>query len=955
MFALMSTSFSVSPEVHVAPVCGPILHDKIVGMDHNLGSYPNSTAAECCSICSATEGCGGWNMHVGDPSNPTFMKCLTHSNTSKSTWRNDTDSIAQLVTGATGCPHVQNGFWGSGHNVGPSPFVAAYTLCCAACREWTAANPTKPCVSWNWHSDSKQCYLHSSIEGYLYAKNVYGGVPSGPLPPTPPPTPQPGDYVTGFACRDPDASTTYKFCDTKLSLDERLDDLVPRVWDNETGTQLTARQSPNISRIGLPRYYWGTNAIHGVQNVQCIKHNTTSGNYTWVCPTAFPAASAISASWNHTHVKEMGRIIGMELRAYFNLRIHNSLDTWSPTININRDPRWGRNVESPGEDPLLNGLYGAAYTEGLQALEDEKEEGEVQAVVTLKHWLAYSVESYDNVTRTKIDSTVSAYDLVDTFLPPFKTAIVGGGALGVMCSYNAINGLPTCANPALNKTLRETWKFEGYITSDSDSCACIEGGHPEGPDNLPATPTNSTDAARQCLEGGTDIDSGGTYANNLPEALADREVSRATTDKALRNTYRMRMRLGLFEPNLKSKYRTYALHDIGRADSEAESLDAARQAMTLLKNYHGSDVNKATLPLPATATIAVVGQSANDTKGYLTGNYDGPYMGAPPPGIFSELARMHPATFCAGGTHPDADPAASAAAIKAGGATHVVLLVDNAHDGGGEGQDRYTISLGVTQIALAKAVLALKIPTVIVMINGGTISLDDLADDAGAILEAWMPGLQGGTAIAETLLGHNNPGGKLPVTIYHSSYINISTFLEMSITDAPGRTYRYYTGPAPMYEFGFGLSYTTFAMKWSPQPPSSKLDAAGSTTYTCEVTNTGKVAGDEVVQAFFKPSASLVSQRQLSDASTPSPIKQLFAFERVHLEAGASTKVTFTLNPTQHLSMVDIDGHRNLYAGEYDVVLTRGHGADLEAKVHVVLGGEATGATERLDTFEKWW
>ena len=310
------------------------------------------------------------------------------------------------------------GFWGSGSNVGPTRVVAAAPMCCAACR----ANPE--CKAFVWHSDTKQCWQHGSTNGYTPSSAAVGGVPSGPLPPKPI---DPGTYVDGFACRDADASTKYRFCDASLPFEARLDDLVPRIADDEAGHQLTARQSQNISRLGLPRYYWGTNAIHGVQNVQCI--NAT-------CPTSFPAPNALAAAWNMTHVKEMGRIIGQELRAYFNLKIHNSLDTWSPTININRDPRWGRNVEcGGGEDPLLAGRYGAAYAQGLQRLDQEAAAGELQAVVTLKHWLAYSIENYDGVTRQSVDVNVTAFDLADTYLPGWKAAITKGGALGLMCSY----------------------------------------------------------------------------------------------------------------------------------------------------------------------------------------------------------------------------------------------------------------------------------------------------------------------------------------------------------------------------------------------------------------------------------------------------------------------------------------------------------------------------------------
>ena len=256
--------------------------------------------------------------------------------------------------------------------------------------------------------------------------------PSPPAPAPPKPSPPP---TSGWddACTPGTNGATLKFCDDALSMDERLNDLVSRVSLNETAGQLTARESPQLDRLGLPAYYWGTNAIHGVQNVECL--NLTGG-----CPTSFPAPCSMAASFNMSLVRDMGNVIGRELRAYYNARQHNSLDTWSPTININRDPRWGRNVESPGEDPLLNGLYGTAYTQGLQQYTGI--EKVVQAVVTLKHWLAYSIEGsqlHRGCGRHNIDVAVSAYDLAHTYMPPFEQTVKQGKALGIMCSYNAVN------------------------------------------------------------------------------------------------------------------------------------------------------------------------------------------------------------------------------------------------------------------------------------------------------------------------------------------------------------------------------------------------------------------------------------------------------------------------------------------------------------------------------------
>jgi len=698
----------------------------------------------------------------------------------------------------------------------------------------------------------------------------------------------------------------------------------------EIAEQLTARQSIPIDRLGVPSYYWGTNAIHGVQNLGCLPNGQ--------CPTSFPAPCSLSASFNMSLVHDMGNVIGRELRAYYNAKIHNSLDTWSPTININRDPRWGRNVESPGEDPLVAGLYGSAYTQGLQQYTGV--EDVVQSVVTIKHFLAYSIENYTGVTRKNIDVKVSAYDMANTYQPGWKEVIMNGKALGVMCSYNAVNGLPTCGNPALNKTLRETWGFEGYMTSDSDSCDCIIGGHPNG-DGGPPKPTNGTDATRQCLMGGTDIDSGRTYLHNLEQAVEDGELDVKYTNLGLTNSYKMRFKMGLFDPTVDNKYKHIATDEIGSDPYQEMSLNAARKGMVLLK--------QGMLPFKKGKSTAVIGQSVEDTMAY-TGNYDGPLCATGGASCFPHLVDAVNTTNVGGNTsyYSGVDPTEAVPLAKS--VDQVILLVDNFRDGGAEGHDRYTIDLSASQQALANAVIAANPNTVLVLVNGGMISIDGLKESAPAILEAFMPGVHGGTAMAETIFGDSNPGGKLPVTMYHSTYVNETDFLSMDMTN---RSYKYYTG-TPLYEFGFGLSYTTFSLKWDTPPPQQVFTVAASDspakTYTATVTNTGTVLGDEVVLAYITPNAASLRASTLGN-HVPIEKKRLFGFQRVTLAAGASTAVSFTLDP-EKLGMVDADGHTSLHKGLFDIVLSRGHGEELSAPVAVEPRG---GDPIRLETFNKWW
>jgi hypothetical protein len=226
------------------------------------------------------------------------------------------------------CAILKNYVVGDGDNIGGRNNVTSTDECCALCQA------SSKCVAWNLHTSGvfkDECFLHGSADNSRYDTSSVSGLARGTFAPTPVPPPPPGIYETGFACNASNSSA-YKFCDSSLSHEERLADLVPRIEDKEIGAQLTARQSPRIERLGIPSYYWGTNAIHGVQNVACL----TDGQ----CPTSFPAPNALSAAFNSSLVYDMGNVIGKELRAYYNEKIHNSLDTWSPTININRDPRW---------------------------------------------------------------------------------------------------------------------------------------------------------------------------------------------------------------------------------------------------------------------------------------------------------------------------------------------------------------------------------------------------------------------------------------------------------------------------------------------------------------------------------------------------------------------------------------------------------------------------------------
>jgi beta-glucosidase-like glycosyl hydrolase len=335
--------------------------------------------------------------------------------------------------------------------------------------------------------------------------------------------------------------------------------------------------------------------------------------------TSFPEPSVSAASFNHSLWAAIGNVIATEARAFANVG-HAGLTFWTPNINIVRDPRWGRTMETPGEDPYLNGEYARVFVNGIQVGEDPRY---LKASPCLKHYAAYSLENYNGMQRYSFNAVVSDQDLADTYLPAFQAGVTEGHSSGLMCSYNAVNGVPSCANDfLLQEILRDTWNFDGYVTSDCDAVSCIINNHHY---------TNTSDqTVYDALTAGTDTDCGwppqqgsGYYAQNLGQALADGSVSlEFLQQQPLTNLYTVLFRLGLFDNPENQPYRQIQPSAINTPASQELALDAARQSIVLLKNNGALPLSKS-----AVRSIAVVGPNANVTT-TMQGNYYGtaPYL-----------------------------------------------------------------------------------------------------------------------------------------------------------------------------------------------------------------------------------------------------------------------------------------------------------------------------------------
>jgi beta-glucosidase len=389
------------------------------------------------------------------------------------------------------------------------------------------------------------------------------------------------------------AQESKPYLNPALPLDQRVADLVGRMTLAEEVSQMQNDAAP-IPRLGIPAYNWWNEGLHGVAR---------SG-----IATVFPQAIGMAATWNTPLIHSIADVISTEARAKYNRaqREHNysiyyGLTIWSPNINIVRDPRWGRGQETYGEDPFLTGSIGQAFVTGLQGTNPRY----LKVVATAKH---FAVHSGPESTRHTFDAVVSPYDLQDTYLPAFRRLVVDAHAASVMCAYNAVDGVPACANKMLlNQTLKQKWHFNGYIVSDCGAIGDVAGGHRFAPD--------MAHAAALSVQAGTDLSCGKEYSA-LTAAVSQGLITKPEIDAAVKRLFTGRFRLGMFDPPALVPYNAIPFSEDDSRAHALLALRAARASMVLLKN------EQRTLPLPtASRTIAVVGPNAA-TLAALEGNYN---------------------------------------------------------------------------------------------------------------------------------------------------------------------------------------------------------------------------------------------------------------------------------------------------------------------------------------------
>nr|WP_198154059.1 glycoside hydrolase family 3 N-terminal domain-containing protein [Catenuloplanes japonicus] len=636
------------------------------------------------------------------------------------------------------------------------------------------------------------------------------------------------------------------------------------------------------SRLGIP----------AVAHEECL-----TGFLTWQA-TVYPTPLAWGAAFDAELVERMAGQIGRSLRA---VGVHQGL---APVVDVARDLRWGRVEETIGEDPYLVGTIGAAYVRGLE---------NAGVVATLKHFVGYSASA---AGRNFGPVSIGPREVADVLLPPFEMALRDGGARSVMAAYVALDGVPVAADPVLFTTLlRDEWGFTGTVVSDYFGVSHLRMLHHAAADDA--------GAAGLALAAGVDTELPGircygpplvdaVRAGVIPESLVDRAATRVLTQKC---------ELGLLDPDW-SPAPAAAVPDLDPPEARALARTLAERSVVLC-------ANDGVLPLAPETRIALVGPLADDPAGmlgcYTFPRHVGPHhpgleLGVPIPTLAAALDRAAiPGCTIDGDEEPSIGDAADADVI-------VAVLGDRSGIFGvgtsGEGCDVPDLRLPGRQSELLELLLATGRPVVLVLLSGRPYALGAYADRLAAVVQAFFPGEEGGPAVAGVLTGVVNPSGRLPVSHPASTGGQPSTYLAPLLGH---RTDVSTVDPTPLFPFGHGLSYTTFA--WTTPDQDQSLGTDGEATVAVTVRNTGGRAGAEIVQLYLHDPVTQVSQ----------PVRRLVGYARVALAPGEARTVTFTV-PADLAGFTGRDGRRIVEPGELHLLLAASS-TDVRHTARVTLTG----------------
>jgi beta-glucosidase len=675
------------------------------------------------------------------------------------------------------------------------------------------------------------------------------------------------------------------YTDPSQPLEKRVADLVARMTLEEKVSQML-HESPEIERLGIPEYNWWNECLHGVARAGFA--------------TVFPQAIGLAATFDPDLIFRIATAISDEARAKHHAALaagnrgqYKGLTFWTPNINIFRDPRWGRGQETYGEDPYLTSQIGVAFVKGLQGDHPKY----LKAAACAKH---YAVHSGPEKDRHHFNAVVSLKDLHETYLPAFK-ALVDAGVEAVMGAYNRTLGEPCCGSQLLLvDILRMAWKFQGHVVSD---CWAIRDFHEHH--KVTFRPEESVALA---VNHGCDLNCGCAY-KFLAKAVKERLLDERKIDESVTRLFKTRFKLGMFDPPESVPYSTISQEVINCEKHRQLAREAATKSIVLLKN------EKNLLPLHDNyKKILLIGPNATNLHALL-GNYYG-------------LSRRF-VTILEGLVEKTQDKEGITLEYRQGclldranvlygwtigmaQKTDLVIAVFGL-DGSLEGEegdaiaseengDRSTIQLPPWQEEYLKAIKASGKPVVLILAGGSPIAIpEDIAD---AILFMWYPGEEGGNAVANILFGDVSPSGRLPIT-FPKSLDQLPPYEDYTMQE---RTYRY-SSTEPLFPFGFGLSYTTFAYH-SLRLSATAINAGESLQVEVGVTNTGNRDAEEVVQLYLID----------LNASVDVPLYALKGFQRISLRAQETKQVVFTITP-EMMELVNHKGQRVLESGEFQVTI----------------------------------
>ena len=706
--------------------------------------------------------------------------------------------------------------------------------------------------------------------------------------------------------------------DPTLSAEARAKDLIGRLTLEEKA-RLMEHTSPAIERLDIPAFNWWNEALHG------IGRNGTA--------TVYPITMGLAATWDDALVEKAFLAASDEARAKNNIarkngriRQYQCLSFWTPNINIFRDPRWGRGQETYGEDPYLTTKMGLAVVRGLQGAQGDENieygsKGQYRKLLACaKHFAVHSGPEYNRHSFNL--ELLPERDLWETYLPAFKALVQEGDVQEVMCAYHRFDGEPCCGNSRLlNDILRKEWGFKGLVTSD---CWAINDFF--NPSNHGTSKTKE-DAVATAVIAGTDVECGGTY-RSLTDAVAQGKITEEKINESLLRLLKARFELGDFDSEGLVPWKKIGEEVIASKEHHQIALDAARRSIVLLQNKQ--DI----LPLAKTTKVAVIGPNANDSV-MMWGNYNGfprhtvtilegikqkgnvigymkacdlvENMGRQPRRNNEGPARDYGHDDALQIKTDDATKTTNEDILNCVKDADIVVFVGGISprlEGeemrvtlpGFRGGDRTSIELPQMQRDVLKLLHDAGKKVVFVNCSGSAMALVPETTTCDAIVQAWYGGEAGGEALADVLYGDYNPTGRLPITFYRST----DQLPDYESYEMKGRTYRYLK-EAPLWYFGYGLSYTTVRY--------------GTPTYNNNVvsvslTNTGKRSTEEVVQVYLN-----------KQGDTDGPRATLRAYQRVVVPAGATVKAEIPLPRNSFEWWNPNTNTMNVTAGQYNVMV----------------------------------